>query len=241
MKIQDKVILITGASGGIGKAAAELLSRRGARVAVAARSEDKIKTLAASLNDAYAVRVDMTDKASIDIMVKSVLDHYGRIDVLINNAGQSVVAPVMEIKIDDFKKIMDLNVYGPLLALQAVVPSMKENGGGMILHIGSMVSKMAIPNLGAYTATKYATNGLMLTARNELKDSNIIVSVLHPGATATNFGKNAIIGTDKVFTPTTSADTAEMVAEKIAEAIEHESGEYYMNEETERMYSPSVA
>jgi short-subunit dehydrogenase len=171
-------------------------------------------------------------------MVKKVLDHYGRIDILINNAGQSLVGPVVDIKVDDFKKIMDLNLYGPLLALQAVVPSMKVNGGGMILNIGSRVSKVVIPLIGAYAATKYATNGLMLTARNELADSNIIVSIMHPNATKTNFGQNAIINTDVAFNPSGNADTPEMVAEKIAEAIETERAEYYMNEETERQYNP---
>ncbi len=237
MNIDDKVILVTGASSGIGEATAKLLASKGAKVAVAARSKDKINELALSLKDAYAVTVDMTDEASIANMVQETLSHYGRIDILINNAGQSVIGPVADVKVQDFKNIMDLNLYGPLRALQAVVPSMKENGGGIILNIGSRVSKMTIPGIGAYAATKYALNGLMLTARTELAASNIIVSVMHPGATQTNFGKNAIRNTDAPFGGGSGqSDTAEMVAEKVIEALENEKAEQYMSDEIEQEY-----
>lgn len=91
-------------------------------------------------------------------------------------------------------------MYGPLLALQAVVPIMTANGGGMIVNVSSLVSKMAIPGIGAYAATKYALNGLMLTARNDLTASNVSVSVVHPGATATGFGENAILNTSRPST-----------------------------------------
>ncbi|MET4781053.1 SDR family NAD(P)-dependent oxidoreductase [Glaciihabitans sp. UYNi722] len=237
MDVDGKVIVVTGASSGIGEAAAKLLASRGAQVAVAARSQDKLNELASSLKDAFAVTVDMTDEASIKNMIQETLNHYGHIDVLVNNAGQSVIGPVAEINVEDFTTIMDLNVYGPLRALQAVLPSMRENGGGMILNISSRVSKMTIPGIGAYAATKCALNGLMLTARKELAESNIIVSVMHPGATQTNFGKNAIRNTDTPFGGGSGqSDTPEMVAEKIAEAIESEKAEQYMSDEIEQEY-----
>jgi short-subunit dehydrogenase len=239
MKLNDQVVLITGGSEGIGKATAELLDRHGARVAVAARSKDRLDQVVAGLKDGLAVPTDMTQPQSISDMIKTVQDHYGRIDILINCAGQAVRAPVLDIKVDDFKKIMQLNVYGPLLALQAVAPGMKAQGGGMVVNISSNVSKMALPGLGAYAATKYALNGLMLTARNELADDGIVVTVMHPGLTATDFGKHAIKLSEVKFDVPAGmqADSPEMVAKKILEAITNEPAEQYMSEAVRQQFS----
>jgi short-subunit dehydrogenase len=241
MTVEGKVVLITGASEGIGKETAELLDQKGAKVAVAARSKDKLDQLAEGMNDAFVIPVDMTDNVAITAMIAAVNEHYGRIDILINNAGQALMAPVIDIKVEDFKKIMDLNVYGPLRAMQAIVPIMKTQGGGMIVNISSNVSKMAIPGIGAYSTTKYALNGLTLTARAELESDNIVVTLMHPGATSTNFGKNAVVNSDTGFKPPSGmqSDTPEMVAEKILEAIEHGPAEQYMSEEVERQFSVS--
>jgi short-subunit dehydrogenase len=239
MTIEGKVVLITGASEGIGKVTAKLLSEKGAKVALAAGSEDKLNELAAELKDAFVIPVDMTVASSISDMVAAVHEHFGRIDILINNAGQALRGSVTEINVDDFKKIMELNVYGPLLALQAVVPLMKEQGGGMIVNISSNVSKMAIPSLGAYAATKYALNGLMLTARNDLASDNIVVSVMHPGLTATNFGQNSITNTESEFNRPSGMqpDPPELVAEKILEAITNEPPEQFMSPEIEHQFT----
>jgi short-subunit dehydrogenase len=239
MTVQGKVVLITGGSEGIGKAAAELLSSKGAKVAIAARSLDTLTEVAATLTDGYAVRVDMTNEQSIKDMIRDVHEHYGTIDILINNAGRAVRANALDIDIEDFKEIMELNVYGPLRALQAVVPLMKAEGGGMVLNISSNVSKMTLPMIGAYAATKYALNGLMLTAREELKEDGIIVGIMHPGLTDTKFGENAIKkdAPDYARPSGMKADSAEDVAHKILESIEHEPAEQYMSEEIERMYS----
>jgi short-subunit dehydrogenase len=239
MVVKNSVVLITGASEGIGKATAELLSSKGAKVALAARSKDKLEQLAARLNDSLVVAVDMTVPESITEMIDRVRKHYGRIDILINNAGQALRAPVLKVSIDDFKKIMELNVYGPLRALQAVAPIMKSQGGGMIVTVSSNVSKMAIPGIGAYAATKYAINGLMLTARNELATDGIVVSIMHPGLTATRFGQNSISSPENKFSPPAGmqADTPQMVAEKILEAITNEPAEQYMSKAIEERYS----
>jgi short-subunit dehydrogenase len=239
MTVEGKVVLLTGASEGIGKATAEFLGQKGAKVALAARSKDKLDQLAAGLNDAFVIPVDMTDNEAITAMVEAVHQHYGRIDILINNAGQALMAPITDIKIEDFKKIMELNVYGPLHAMQEVIPIMKAQGGGMIVNISSNVSKMAIPGIGAYTTTKYALNGMTLTARAELAADNIVVTLMHPGATSTGFGKNAVVNSDAAFEPPAGMqyDTPEMVAEKIFEAIEQGPAEQYMSKEFERQFS----
>jgi NAD(P)-dependent dehydrogenase (short-subunit alcohol dehydrogenase family) len=237
MEIKGKIVLVTGASEGIGAAAARLLTERGAKVALAARSLDKLNSLAGELEGSFAVEADMTRPESITAMVDATIEHFGRLDVLVNNAGRALRAPVAEIKIPDFQSIIELNVYGPLLAMQAVIPHMRKQGGGSIINISSNVSKMAIPTIGAYAATKYALNGLTLTARNELADTGIVVTVMHPGLTATNFGRNAVIDRSMVSAPPPSGasnatpDTAEDVAEQILEAIRQGPAERYMSQE----------
>jgi len=235
MDISGRVVLVTGASEGIGAATARLLTARSAKVALAARSLDKLNTLAGELNESFAVQADMTRRESITTMVDATLEHYGRIDVLINNAGQALRAPVADIKIADFQSIVELNLYGPLLAMQAVIPHMRRQGGGSIINISSNVSKMAIPTIGAYAATKYALNGLTLTARAELADDGIIVTVMHPGQTATNFGRNATVDQSMASAPPpsggsqTTPDTPEDVAKQILEAIAKGPAEQYMH------------
>jgi NAD(P)-dependent dehydrogenase (short-subunit alcohol dehydrogenase family) len=243
MDVNGKVVLVTGASEGIGAATARLLAARGAKLAVAARSIDKLNELVGELDDGFAVRTDMTDPVLITAMVDAVVEHYGHIDVLVNNAGRALRAPVADIKITDFQSIVDLNIYGPMLAMQAVIPHMRKHGGGSIVNVSSNVSKMAIPTIGAYAATKYALNGLTLTARGELAEDGIVVTVMHPGQTATNFGKNAMVDEGMASAPPPSGssnsepDMAEDVAERILEAITNGPAEQYMNPEMEQRFS----
>jgi NAD(P)-dependent dehydrogenase (short-subunit alcohol dehydrogenase family) len=179
----------------------------------------------------------------ITAMVDAVVEHYGHIDVLVNNAGRALRAPVADIKITDFQSIVDLNIYGPMLAMQAVIPHMRKHGGGSIVNVSSNVSKMAIPTIGAYAATKYALNGLTLTARGELAEDGIVVTVMHPGQTATNFGKNAMVDEGMASAPPPSGssnsapDMAEDVAERILEAMTNGPAEQYMNPEMEQRFS----
>ena len=243
MDVRDKIILVTGASEGIGEATARLLVARGAKVALAARSIDKLQQLADEMDGSLAVQVDMTDQGSITAMVDAVIAHYGRLDVLVNNAGRALRAPVADIKVADFQGIVELNVYGPLLAMQAVIPHMRAQGGGSIVNVSSNVSKMAIPTIGAYAATKYALNGLTLTARGELADAGIVVTLMHPGQTATNFGRNATVDESMASAPppsggcNTTPDTADDVAARILEAIVDGPAEQYMSPEMEQRFA----
>ncbi len=243
MDVAGKVVLVTGASEGIGEATARLCAARGAKVALAARSIDKLNDLAAELDGALAVQADMTAPDSIAAMVATVVDHYGRVDVLINNAGRALRAAVADVKIPDFQSIIELNVYGPLLAMQAVIPHLRAQGGGAIINVSSNVSKMAIPTIGAYAATKYALNGLTLTARGELAADGIVVTAVHPGQTATNFGRNATVDPTMSSAPPPSGgsnaapDTADDVAQRILDAITTGPAEQYMSAEMDRRFS----
>jgi short-subunit dehydrogenase len=143
--------------------------------------------------------------------------------------------------LDQYRGMMELNLFGPLAAMQAVIPLMRKQGGGVIINISSGVSRMFIPGLSAYASTKYALNAISLTARAELAADNIRVGIMLPGMTATDFGKNALgsrpagMGGPAAGGPTASradmpsVETAEMVAEKILEAIRTESAEVLAN------------
>src|SRR4051812_35679448 len=135
MDVRDKVVVITGASEGIGMAAAKLFVQRGSKVALVARSTDKLAALARDLPGSMAIPADMRSEADVQRMIDEVYKHFGRIDVLINNAGQAMYGPVEKANLDDYRKIMDLNIMGPLFAMQAVIPRMREHGGGIILNI----------------------------------------------------------------------------------------------------------
>jgi short-subunit dehydrogenase len=236
MNIKDKVILITGASEGIGKALAEKLAPLGARLVLVARSDDRIKALAAALPGSLGLHADLREESDIKAMVETTLRERGRIDILVNNAGQGMYGPVEGIDVAQYKAMMELNLYGPLRAMQAVIPHMRKAGGGMILNVSSMVSKNAFPSLGAYASSKYALNAISLTARAELAKDGIVVCIMHPRMTATRFGENAM-GARPAYARSPSAssaasapavDSAEAVAERMLELIASEAAEANM-------------
>ena len=239
MEIRDKVAIVTGASAGIGTATVMELSRAGARLVLAARSADMLSRLAGSLNaeghEAIAVPTDMRDPAQVQAMVQAARKKFRRVDILINNAGQAAAGLVADVALTDFRQIIELNVYGPLLAMQAVIPLMKEAGGGVIVNISSMVSKLHIPGLGAYAATKAALNLLSETARYELENDKIKVITMFPRTTATDFGKNSIGNQGlrqrqrNAASGSVPVDLPEAVAKKIVEAITGDLAEQYMD------------
>jgi len=238
MDMRDSVVIITGASAGLGEATARLFAREGARVALAARSVDTLDRLAAALPGSLAVPTDMCDGAAIARMVAQVHAHYGRIDLLINNAGQASPGPVEHVDVARYRALMDLNLYGPLLAMQAVIPLMRAQGGGLIFNISTALTKrpLYLPGLGAYVSTKYALNALTLTARAELAADNIRIGVIYPGLMTTAFGTHvptavanwpgAPAGAPASRPPgAPTPETPEAVAALILDAVRHEPAE----------------
>jgi short-subunit dehydrogenase len=243
MDIKDKIAVVTGASSGIGLETARLLVKQGAKVALVARSKDKLDKLSKELLGSVVFTADMSDEKAVRNMIKQVNDKFGRIDILINNAGRGYDCPLEHTDIEEYRKLFELNVVGPLAAMQAVIPIMRKQGGGAIVNISSGTALMYLPEMSAYSSTKRALNGLTLTAREELSENNIVVSVVYPYITLTDFDKNMIVGKgcepvpmenwiDKGRPP---ADTAEYVAEQILEVIKSGNAEQYVHDWMKKM------
>ncbi|MCL5113555.1 MAG: SDR family oxidoreductase [Patescibacteria group bacterium] len=236
MSIKDKVVIVTGASSGIGLATAKLLTQKGAKVALVARSKEKIEKISKELPLSFPVATDVSKENNVKEMMDKVKNHYGRIDILINNAGRGYDAPVEKTQTDKFRQLFELNVVGPLVAMQAVIPIMRKQGGGMIVNISSGTSLMYLPNMSAYSSTKRMINALSLTAREELKKDSIIVNVVYPYITLTDFEKNMLEGNDFVKpaqgenSNLPPADSAEFIAKKILEVIKTEKAQQYAHE-----------
>lgn len=227
MDIKNKVVIVTGASSGIGLATARLLSSRGAKVALVARSWDKLKQFSSELKDSFAVQADMANKEAVVEMVKKVFDHYGRIDVLVNDAGQGYDSPVEFIEPDKFQHIFDLTIIGPVIAIQQVIPIMRKQGGGVIINISSGLARMDLPSQSPYASMKATLAKISLAARQELEKDKIVVSVVYPYITRTNFeavtlksGGLKVETDDEVTKGLPAPDTPEHVAQKILETVE---------------------
>jgi short-subunit dehydrogenase len=191
MNVKDRVVLITGSSSGIGWETALAFAEKGSLLAVAARSEDKLHQLADIISSkggsCLTVPVDVTDTESVRRMAERVKEHYGRIDVLVNNAGFGIFSPVLEAKLSDIQEMMDVNYFGVVRCIQAVVPYMVDQNRGHVVNVASMAGFVAAPTHGGYSATKFAVIGLSEALREEVRDSGVKVTTVNPGPTNTPF------------------------------------------------------
>ncbi|HUH79166.1 MAG TPA: SDR family NAD(P)-dependent oxidoreductase [Methanoregula sp.] len=222
--LSGKVAIVTGASSGIGCATARLLARRGVKLALVARSREKLEALSRELPGSRVFVADMTEIPGIVRMVQEVRKTFGRIDILVNNAGRGYETTVEKIDIALFRALYDLNVIGPVVAMQQVIPVMRGQGGGTIVNISSGTALMHRPGIGVYSSSKRALAGISLAARQELEGDHIIVSVVYPFRTVTNFWKNRILPPSGVAGEMPAGgpyppDSAEFIAEKIVSGI----------------------
>lgn len=229
MDINHKVIIITGASSGIGRAAARKLATEGARLVLAARSRERLQQIAAELAGSLVVPTDVTRFSESQNLIEQTVAAFGRVDVLINGAGQAMFSPVDQIDLTVYRALLELNVVAPLTLMQLVIPHMRRQGGGTILNVSSMASTRYIPNISGYASTKYALSALSLTARQELAKDGIVISLIRPGIVNTDFGRNTPQPEPNSlrFAPDGSllphVLSPEVVAEKISELLQ--SGE----------------
>jgi NADP-dependent 3-hydroxy acid dehydrogenase YdfG len=193
--IEGKIVVITGASSGLGEAAARMLSAEGATVVLGARRLDRIQTLANELEKqgakALALRTDVTIAGQVKELVDSAIEKYGRLDAIINNAGLMPLSPLERLKIDDWDKMIDVNIKGVLYGIAAVLPIMKDQKAGHIINVSSVAGHKVNPGGAVYSATKTAVRVLSEGLRQEVKPYNIRTTVISPGAVATELPSSA--------------------------------------------------
>lgn len=181
----EQVVLITGASSGIGEALAVELGRRGAAVGLLARREEKLHEVAAKVEAAggraLAVAVDVRDAVEVKAAAAKVSEHFGRIDVLIANAGMGETTLAREFDIEVVTQILSVNFLGAMNCVAAVLPEMLARGGGQIVGISSLAAYRGMPGSGAYCASKAALSTFFESLRTELRPGNIYVTTIHPG------------------------------------------------------------
>jgi len=191
----ETVVLITGGTDGLGKAAAILLSERGYRVIAAGRSATKRSELEGSAKSKNlpltTIELDVCSETSVNAAVREVLKTYGKIDVLVNNAGVGYMAVVEELKLEDLRQQFETNLFGVLRVTQAVLPGMRERKSGRILMLSSVAGLVTPPTYGAYSASKHALEGLSNALRLELYPFNIPVVLIEPVYIVTNFQHTA--------------------------------------------------
>lgn len=188
MQIENSVFLITGASSGIGEATARAVVQAGARAVLLARRQDRLEELAKELGrDILPLPCDVTDRDAVQKAVQIAQEKYGRIDGLINNAGQGLYATIEDIDIAEFRELLNLNTVAPLNMMQAVIPLMRKQQSGCIINVSSGATLATYPGSAAYTGSKCALNMISKVARLELAEAGITVSLLHPFMTATEF------------------------------------------------------
>ncbi len=229
-----KVVLITGGSRGLGLVMARQLAQEGARLVLCARDKDELENarmeLAGKGANVLVQKCDVTDQQQVQDVVTNVLNEFGPIDVLINNAGIIHAGPVTEMTVQEFDEAIKTHYWGPVHTILAVLPSMKARGEGRILNVSSIGGKISVPHLVPYSASKFALVGLSEGLRAELDKYNIIVTTATPGLIQTGSPRHAIVkGHHKeeyaLFklmdsSPLTSM-SAEATAKKILDGLRH--------------------
>lgn len=192
MNLSNKVVIITGASSGIGAAAARAFGVAGARVVLAARDHAKLHEVATGVSgETLVVPTDVASRAAVEELVQRTIATWGRIDIVVNNAGVGLAAPVAVLEEEDLAAAMQVNLFGPLALTQAALPFLRRTGGQVIV-VSSVVGLRALPYLGGYAATKAALDRLTESLRVELHGSGVAVTLVRPGSTKTEFSSRRL-------------------------------------------------
>ncbi|MEH2088612.1 SDR family oxidoreductase [Nostoc sp.] len=223
--IQNKVVIITGASSGLGEATAKRLAASGAKLMLAARREDRLKELVGAIAKSggtatYQV-TDVADRAQVEALAKETLSTYGRIDVLINNAGLMPLSPLDQVKVEEWDRMIDVNIKGVLYGIAAVLPTMRQQKSGHVINLSSVAGHKVFAGSAVYCATKYAvraiSEGLRLESNGEIRSTNISPGAVATELTTTITDKDTAAGINQLYAIAIDADA---IARAIAYAIE---------------------
>ncbi|PIK51608.1 putative dehydrogenase/reductase SDR family protein 7-like [Apostichopus japonicus] len=226
--LRDKVVLITGASSGIGEACAHAFHKAGCRVIISARRLEELervkkdvisRTVEGQSHEPQVIQMDVTDFASIPDKIQTALSYHGRIDILINNAGLSYRGSALETKIEVYQKLMLVNYFGCVAVTSAVLPSMIGNKGGSIIAVSSVQGKIGLPYRTAYSASKFAVQSYFDCLRAEVAEHNIHIGIISPSYVQTNLSMNAVCADNsqhgKLDSTTAKGMTPEYLADRI--------------------------
>jgi NADP-dependent 3-hydroxy acid dehydrogenase YdfG len=194
--IANKVVVITGASSGIGEATARLLAGNGAKVVLGARRKDRIDALVREITarggSALGFATDVTKRGDVEALVRGAVDKHGRIDVIVNNAGIMPIAPMAALKVEEWDRMIDVNIKGLLYGVAAVLPIMQRQKQGHIINLASVFGfKVFAPGGTVYSATKFAVRAVTEGLRIELRADNIRCTMISPGAVATEIPEDS--------------------------------------------------
>jgi len=225
--IAEKVVVITGASSGLGESTARFLAANGAKVVLGARRKDRVdalvKDITAKGGSALGFKTDVTKRGEVEALVKGAVDKYGRIDVIVNNAGLAPLAPMVALKVEEWDRMIDVNIKGLLYGVAAVLPIMQKQKQGHIINIASVVGfKVFAPGGVVYSATKFAVRALTEGLRVETRADNIRCTMISPGAVATELteGTSEEATKENLLEFYKIAIPADSIARAIAYAIE---------------------
>lgn len=223
MDLKNKVVLITGASEGIGAACANAFRNAGAKLSLAARSEAKLNS--AARGDDLVAAADVTVEAARQRVVDATLERFGHIDVLVNNAGAGLYVPSWIATEQQARALFDLNLFAPLAMTRLVVPHMRARRSGMVVNVGSIAGKMTLPWFTLYSASKYAIGSWTDGLRMELKRDGIHAMTVCPGYVDTRFQQNILGGRvpEQIARSKRFAITAEQCARDIVRGVQREA------------------
>lgn len=220
--IEGKVVVITGASSGLGEATARLLSEQGATVALGARRLDRLQSLADELSHnggkAMAIVTDVTHPDQLKQLVDTAVQKFGRIDVIINNAGIMPVSPLERLKLDEWDRMIDVNIKGVLYGIAAALPHMQQQKAGHIINVSSVAGHKVGPTFAVYSATKHAVRVISEGLRMEVTPYNIRTTVISPGAVFTEL-LNQITDPEVAAANRKATESMAVPAESFARAV----------------------
>ncbi|MBE2967025.1 SDR family oxidoreductase [Burkholderia cepacia] len=221
--ITGKVVVITGASSGLGEATARLLAERGAGLVLGARRLDRLEKLAADITaaggEAIAVATNVAKRADVENLIKAAQDKFGRVDVLVNNAGIMPMAAMSKLKVDEWDQMIDVNIKGVLYGIAAALPGMRANRSGHIINLSSVAGLRVSAGVGTvYSATKFAVKAISEGLRAEVGPEGIRVTTLYPGAVASEL-VNGSTDADAAAGMKAFYEANEIPADSVARAV----------------------